>query len=47
MLDGNRAPVSSDQFGAYIAGAKIIGADNLASNGLVHVIDAVILPPSK
>ena len=47
MLDGNRASVSSDQFGAYIAGAKIIGVDIQASNGLVHVIDAVLLPPSK
>jgi len=47
MLDGNRAMITSDQFGAYIAGAKIIGLDNQASNGLVHVIDAVILPPSK
>lgn len=47
MLDGNRAAISSDQFGAYIAGAKIIGVDIQASNGLVHVIDAVLLPPSK
>ncbi len=29
-----------------IAGANISDVDNIASNGIVHVIDAVILPPS-
>jgi uncharacterized surface protein with fasciclin (FAS1) repeats len=46
MLDGNSAAVSTDQFGAYIAGAKILIPDVLASNGIIHAIDAVLLPPS-
>jgi uncharacterized surface protein with fasciclin (FAS1) repeats len=29
-----------------ISGATVIAADVKASNGVVHVIDAVILPPS-
>merc|ERR1712147_298633 len=26
---------------------KVIAADNMASNGVVHIIDGVMLPPSK
>lgn len=32
--------------GASVNGAKVAKADIAASNGVVHVIDAVILPPS-
>lgn len=32
--------------GAEVNGAKVINADINASNGVVHVIDEVILPPS-
>ncbi len=32
--------------GAKINGAKVLSADIKASNGVVHVIDKVILPPS-
>lgn len=32
--------------GATVNGAKVSAADVKASNGVVHVIDAVILPPS-
>jgi hypothetical protein len=28
-------------------GAKVVTADVAASNGVIHVIDAVILPPSN
>merc|ERR1712039_534013 len=27
--------------------AKVVGADNMASNGVAHIIDGVLLPPSK
>ena len=30
-----------------VNGAKVISADVLASNGVIHVIDAVILPPAS
>jgi uncharacterized surface protein with fasciclin (FAS1) repeats len=33
--------------GAKIDNANIVKTDILASNGVIHVIDAVILPPSK
>ena len=29
----------------YVAGAKVIKADIAASNGVIHVIDSVMLPP--
>ncbi|MEQ8711448.1 MAG: fasciclin domain-containing protein [Cyclobacteriaceae bacterium] len=31
--------------GAKVNGASVVNADIIASNGVVHVIDAVILPP--
>jgi len=40
MVNGQKAAVN----GATIEGANIIGADIRASNGVVHVIDKVILP---
>lgn len=40
MANGQKAAVN----GATIEGANIIGVDNRASNGVVHVIDKVILP---
>lgn len=40
MLNGQKAAVE----GATIEGANIIGIDTRASNGVVHVIDKVILP---
>ncbi len=42
MLNGDFAAVE----GATIAGANIVAVDFSASNGIAHVIDAVILPPS-
>ena len=33
--------------GAKVNGANVVSADVEASNGVVHVIDAVILPPSE
>ena len=32
--------------GVMISGAKVAAADVKASNGVVHMIDNVILPPS-
>jgi len=45
MLDGNRATISSGQ-GVKIDNAAIVAVDVRASNGYIHVIDAVLLPPS-
>jgi transforming growth factor-beta-induced protein len=45
MLDGNFAQVTVQDDLAYIAGAQIILPDFLASNGIVHIIGGVMLPP--
>lgn len=42
MLDGNTASIS----GASIAWANIIATDIDVSNGVIHAIDAVMLPPA-
>ena len=47
MLDGNVAEVTTDEEGAYIAGAKIAKTDIKASNGVIHVIEYVMLPPME
>jgi uncharacterized surface protein with fasciclin (FAS1) repeats len=33
--------------GVMINGAKVVSADIAASNGVIHVIDKVILPPQE
>lgn len=46
MLDGNKTTVAVENGNAKIDDAMIVATDIIASNGVVHVIDAVILPPS-
>jgi transforming growth factor-beta-induced protein len=43
-LNGKAAKITTDKDGAKIEGAKIVKTDVLAGNGVIHVIDAVILP---
>jgi transforming growth factor-beta-induced protein len=31
----------------YVGGAQVVSADVQASNGVIHVIDTVLMPPSK
>jgi uncharacterized surface protein with fasciclin (FAS1) repeats len=31
----------------YVGGAQVVGPDVQASNGVIHVIDTVLMPPSK
>ncbi len=45
-VEGSDAEVTLQDGAAMIEGAKVVMADVKASNGVVHVIDAVILPPS-
>jgi transforming growth factor-beta-induced protein len=46
MLDGNTTSISVSQEGAMIENAVITAVDIKASNGVVHIIDRVILPPA-
>ncbi|MCY3001264.1 MAG: fasciclin domain-containing protein [Planctomycetota bacterium] len=43
-LNGKHAQIRVDGTGAHIDGAKIVATDVLAGNGIIHVIDSVILP---
>jgi uncharacterized surface protein with fasciclin (FAS1) repeats len=46
MVDGSAAAITRQGDVVSIDGHKILGSVK-ASNGMVHVIDAVLLPPSK
>jgi len=46
LLDGTDAKITKDAMGVTIGGAKVTTADIQASNGVIHVIDTVILPPA-
>jgi len=45
-VNGAEVTISTTD-GAKVNGANVVTADVEASNGVVHVIDAVILPPSE
>jgi uncharacterized surface protein with fasciclin (FAS1) repeats len=46
-LEGHSIPVSIDGGGAHVGSATITATDIVAGNGVVHVIDQVILPESS
>lgn len=45
-VQGESITVAINSAGVKISGANVIAADVKAKNGVVHVIDRVILPPS-
>jgi uncharacterized surface protein with fasciclin (FAS1) repeats len=47
MVEGSEAKISVMGGQAMINQAHIVKTDIMASNGIIHVIDAVILPPAK
>jgi uncharacterized surface protein with fasciclin (FAS1) repeats len=44
-LEGRELPVNATDEGVFVGNAKIIMKDIDASNGVIHVIDAVLIPP--
>ena len=46
MANDEFVEVVADDNGVTINGANVIAADVVASNGVIHVIDAVLVPPS-
>ena len=46
-LDGDSIEGVSSSTGVTVNGANVVSADVDASNGVIHVIDAVILPPES
>jgi uncharacterized surface protein with fasciclin (FAS1) repeats len=45
-VEGSMIPIAANDGGLTVGGANVIQADIEASNGVIHVIDAVIMPPS-
>jgi len=45
-LQGSKIDVLASGSGVTVNGANVVSADVAASNGVIHVIDTVILPPS-
>ncbi len=46
-LQGSTVEVVASSEGVTVNGANVVTADVAASNGVIHVIDAVILPPAE
>jgi transforming growth factor-beta-induced protein len=46
-LQGDSVTIAMNGSAAMVNGAKLIATDLDASNGVIHVIDSVILPPEK
>ena len=46
-LQGATLDVKAAAGGVMVNNAKVVGADVVASNGVIHVIDTVVLPPAS
>jgi uncharacterized surface protein with fasciclin (FAS1) repeats len=44
-LNGASLPIKADDSVVRVGGAKVIEADVMATNGVIHVIDGVLIPP--
>ena len=45
-VNGAEVSIKAGQGGVMVDGAKVVTTDIAASNGVIHVIDKVILPPN-
>ena len=46
-VSGDTLPIASSEGGVTIHGAKVVKTDIAASNGVIHVIDTVIVPKDE
>lgn len=46
MANGEDADVVADSNGVTVANANVIAIDAIATNGVVHIVDSVMVPPS-
>jgi uncharacterized surface protein with fasciclin (FAS1) repeats len=46
-LAGIPAPISVREGDVFVSGARVVTPDIMASNGVIHVIDTVMLPPAS
>lgn len=46
-VQGDSIKITANDKGAFVNDAKIVATDIDASNGVIHVIDTVLLPPAK
>ena len=44
-VEGSDITITANDGGVQVNGANVVATDVMASNGVIHVIDAVILPP--
>ena len=47
VTEGATIDVVGADSGVTVNGANVVAADVVASNGVIHVVDAVILPPAS
>ena len=47
MLNGERVSVSVNDDGAFVNDSRIVGPDVRTSNGIIHIVDAVLLPSGE
>lgn len=46
-VNGARLDIDAGSGGVKVNGANVTATDIMASNGVIHVIDAVVLPPAE
>ena len=46
-LEGSSLTIEVTDEGAFVNGARIVQKDVVCSNGVVHIIDAVLMPPAE